>query len=168
MGKLAAWLLLSGTLACSRSSAPAPASTSSPVVSTGIVDAGSEAAAPAPDAAFAMDPFVDSLMPVPRAELERFAREAAAIPRGKLQKPPPPDAKRDDAVRAQFGKECTLERTCGSLWGVNCQAEVDGPYYYVLPRPERLEIITTCGGACMGGRCTNCPPKKEGWTCPVY
>lgn len=81
---------------------------------------------------------------------------------------PAPDAERDAAIKARFGQECRLERTCGPLWGVDCDAAADGPYYYVRVKPTALEVITTCGGACMGGRCTNCPPKNEGWTCPTY
>jgi hypothetical protein len=47
--------------------------------------------------------------------------------------------------------------------GVDCKAAVDGPYYYV--RRESLEVVSTCGGACMRG-CTNCPPSD--WTCATY
>lgn len=90
------------------------------------------------------------------------------MPAGKLVLNPPADPDREDAIHKRFGNECRLERTCGPLWGVDCHAASDGPYYYVRPRPDRLEEITVCGGACMGGRCTNCPPKKEGWTCAVY
>lgn len=157
-------------LGCSRSSTPAPAPTPHPTPPSVPVDA-----APAPSASASAAPGASASAsldlgssPVPKAELERFAREADALPRGQMQKPPPPDPTRDEAIRKVFGDECVLERTCGSLWGVNCRAEVDGPYYYVHPRPTHLETITTCGGACMGGRCKNCPPKNEGWTCAVY
>ena len=102
------------------------------------------------------------------ALLERLAREADAIPAGKLVTKPPPDAERDKAIHERFGSRCRLERTCGPLWGIDCDAAVDGPYEYVKLYKDHLEVITTCGGACMGGRCTNCPPKKEGWTCPTY
>jgi len=71
----------------------------------------------------------------------------------------------DDArVRERFGGRCRLERRCGALLGVDCEAAVDGPYYYV--KADSLAIVSTCGGACMGGRCTNCPPKE--WTCATY
>lgn len=100
--------------------------------------------------------------------LQRLAREADAIPMGELRHPPAPDAERDAMVHGRFGNRCRLERTCGPLWGVDCEAAVDGPYYYVRVRPDRLETISTCGGACQGGRCTSCPPKAEGWTCAVY
>lgn len=106
--------------------------------------------------------------PIAKALLERLAREAAAIPNGQLRKSPPRDAERDRAIKAQFGDRCRLERTCGPLWGIDCQAAVDGPYYYVRPRADGWIRITVCGGACMGGRCTNCPPKNEGWTCETY
>lgn len=135
----------------------------STVDSTPVVDAGTRP--------IATPPPLDVLSPmgaVPKAELERFAREAERLPPGTMQRPPPPDPIRDEAIRARFGSECVLERTCGPLWGINCRAEVDGPYFYVRPRPDRLEEITTCGGACMGGRCTKCPPKEDGWTCPVF
>lgn len=132
-------------------------------------DAGSTAPKPAPLDLDGGEWLKGSGLPfVERSELERFVREAAAVPRGKLVKPPPEDAQRDAAIREVFGRDCQLERQCGPLWGINCRAEVDGPYYYVRPRPERLEEIATCGGACRGGQCTNCPPKKQGWTCPVY
>lgn len=98
----------------------------------------------------------------------RLAREANAIPKGKLVLSPPADEERDVAIRARFGSECSLERTCGPLWGIDCHAATDGPYYYVRPTDRALVELTVCGGACMGGRCTNCPPKNEGWTCKTY
>ncbi len=61
---------------------------------------------------------------------------------------------------SRYGSDCKIAATCGDLVGVNCRAEVDGPYYYV--RKGSGEIVSTCGGACMTG-CTNCPPKE--WTC---
>ena len=67
-------------------------------------------------------------------------------------------------VKERFGADCRLERSCGDLVGVDCKSAVDGPYYYA--RRSDLEKVATCGGACMGGRCTDCPPKA--WTCPVY
>lgn len=67
-------------------------------------------------------------------------------------------------IKAKFGSECRFERACGNLWGIDCHAATDGPYYYA--KPGSLEQVSVCGGACMGGRCTNCPPKE--WTCATY
>jgi hypothetical protein len=103
-----------------------------------------------------------------RALAERLAREASSIPAGELRTSPRADPERDAAIRARYGQECRLERTCGPLWGVDCGAAADGPYYYVRPSPDGLHELATCGGACMGGRCTDCPPKSDGWTCAVY
>ncbi len=75
-----------------------------------------------------------------------------------------PDAARDARIKARFGSRCRFERACGALWGIDCNAAADGPYYYVVPAD--LEPVSTCGGACMGGHCTNCPPHE--WTCPTY
>jgi hypothetical protein len=108
------------------------------------------------------------LEPWPPALLARLARAAEAIPNGEIHVGPPADDERDRAIRARFGERCRLERTCGPLWGVDCEAAVDGPYYYLRVRADRLEELATCGGACMGGRCTNCPPSAEGWTCKTY
>lgn len=69
-----------------------------------------------------------------------------------------------EKIRRQFGEKCRYERACGDLIGIDCEAAVDGPYYYV--RRESLEIVSRCGGYCMSGTCTDCPPK--GWTCPTY
>ena len=83
--------------------------------------------------------------------------------------PPVPDAAAADPelaarVRARFGDGCRLERVCGDLAGVDCNAAADGPYYYV--RSRDLELLSTCGGACMAGKCTECPPPA--WTCSTY
>ena len=145
---------------CSRPS-PVPVEPVVPVASSAPV----ASAAPVFDAAI---PPLDLGLGFPPALLERLAKEADAQPAGKLVLKPPPDAERDDAIKKRWGKNCRLERTCGPLWGIDCDAAVDGPYEYVRVRKDRLEQITTCGGACMGGRCTNCPPKKEGWTCATY
>lgn len=67
-------------------------------------------------------------------------------------------------IKSKFGAQCRFERACGNLWGIDCQAAVDGPYYYV--KAGSLEEVAGCGGMCMGGRCTNCPPKE--WTCATY
>ena len=59
---------------------------------------------------------------------------------------------------------CHIERTCGELVGVDCDSAIDGPYYYVNSKSNA--IVGYCGGYCMGGDCTNCPPKE--WTCKTY
>jgi hypothetical protein len=69
-----------------------------------------------------------------------------------------------EKIKRQFGEKCRLERTCGDLLGIDCDAAVDGPYYYV--RRDSLEVVSRCGGYCMSGTCTDCPPKA--WTCPTY
>ena len=102
------------------------------------------------------------------ALLARLAREADARPAGSWDAHPAPDAARDEAIRNAYGQSCKLQSTCGPIWGVDCGAAVDGPYYYLRPRADHLEQLATCGGACMGGRCTNCPPTKDGWTCNAY
>lgn len=139
-----------------------------PYVQTSSVDA--SVPPPAFDAAPALDMTGLDLVgaTTPRALLARLAREGDAIPKGRSNTKPAPDAERDQAIRARFGPRCRLERTCGPLWGVDCEAAADGPYYYVRPTVDGLVEITVCGGACMGGRCTNCPPKNEGWTCTTY
>lgn len=68
-----------------------------------------------------------------------------------------------DAVAQAFGDGCWLERTCGDMRGVDCGAASDGFYYYVS---ATMEVVSTCGGACMTGACDNCPP--DGWVCPMY
>lgn len=67
-------------------------------------------------------------------------------------------------VRDQFGERCQLERVCGDLAGINCDSEVDGPYDYV--ESDTLDLVSECGGACMGAPCSDCPP--DDWTCKVY
>ena len=81
-----------------------------------------------------------------------------------LSAQPPPDPALAARVQDKFGERCKLERSCGELLGVDCGAAVDGPYYYV--QKSDLKTVATCGGACMGGRCTDCPPKA--WTCATY
>ena len=68
------------------------------------------------------------------------------------------------AIEKKYGSSCRFERACGALWGIDCHSAADGPYYYV--KAQTLEQVSVCGGACMGGRCTNCPPKE--WTCATY
>jgi hypothetical protein len=77
---------------------------------------------------------------------------------------PKVDAKLAARIKKTFGERCRLERTCGDLLGIDCDAAVDGPYYYV--KPGSLEKVSTCGGACMGGKCVNCPPAE--WDCATY
>jgi hypothetical protein len=64
----------------------------------------------------------------------------------------------------KYGNNCRIERTCGDMIGIDCQSNLDGPYYYIDGNSGN--IISTCGGACMGGTCTNCPPT--GWNCETY
>ena len=164
-------LALAALIGCRTSDSPAPL----PVVPAPLPSSSASIATVVPDAAPDVVPLLDDDLggalgfarPSP-ALLERLNREWNAIPKGKLDLHPKPDRERDDFIKQRFGQDCSLERTCGPLWGVDCHAAIDGPYYYVQIRPDRIEAITTCGGACMSNRCTNCPPKKEGWTCPVY
>lgn len=79
------------------------------------------------------------------------------------QPQPPADPALAARVKERFGERCRPERSCGELLGVDCDAAVDGPYYYV--QKTDLKLVSTCGGACMRG-CTDCPPKA--WTCPTY
>lgn len=58
---------------------------------------------------------------------------------------------------------CKIQAYCGDLVGVNCKAEIDGPYFYI--KKDTGKIVSTCGGYCRGG-CTNCPPKE--WTCETH
>lgn len=68
----------------------------------------------------------------------------------------------DARIKEKHGQSCSFARACGDdLLGIDCNAAADGPYYYV--RRDDLEIIAKCGGHCMTGKCTNCPPKE--WTC---
>lgn len=65
---------------------------------------------------------------------------------------------------AAYGPSCgEIVGTCNNLVAINCQAEVDGPFYYV--NADSGEIIGRCGGECLrpGGCPTPCPPKE--WTC---
>lgn len=66
-------------------------------------------------------------------------------------------------VKQRFGDTCRPERRCGGMLGIDCDAAVDGPYYYV--EHADLKVVSTCGGACMRG-CTDCPPKA--WACKTY
>lgn len=55
---------------------------------------------------------------------------------------------------------CQFVQECGDLLLVDCDSAADGPAYYV--NQKTVEILATCGGACMKG-CTGCPPKE--WKC---
>jgi hypothetical protein len=72
-----------------------------------------------------------------------------------------PQGTEEQRIKEAFGEACKAEKTCGALLGIDCNAAVDGPYYYV--KAGTLEVVARCGGFCMGGGCTNCPPKE--WTC---
>lgn len=67
-----------------------------------------------------------------------------------------------------LGPNCNFAGSCGNLVGINCKAEVDGPFYYVNKNTGK--IVEYCGGYCMGGNhlkyCRHCPPKE--WTCKTY
>jgi hypothetical protein len=78
--------------------------------------------------------------------------------------PPPVDGALAAEVHKKFGGRCRLERSCGELLGIDCNAAVDGPYFYA--QKSDLKIVSTCGGACMSGGCTQCPPAE--WTCETY
>ena len=90
--------------------------------------------------------------------------QATISQRGPQAAPSESEAERDQRIRQHFGEHCRFERACAGLWGIDCDAAIDGPYYYVEPR--LLEGVSRCGGYCMGGRCEDCPPRA--WTCPVY
>ena len=61
-----------------------------------------------------------------------------------------------------LGLSCEVERTCNGIIGVDCNSDVDGPYYYIDEKTG--QIISKCGGYCEVG-CTNCPPKE--WSCEM-
>ena len=62
-----------------------------------------------------------------------------------------------------YGPLCgEISGICNGIVAINCQAEVDGPFYYVDGRTG--DIISTCGGECLFGSCEGmCPPPA--WTC---
>ena len=66
-----------------------------------------------------------------------------------------------------LAEHCRIDKSCGDLVGLNCLADIDGPYYYVNRKSGA--IVGYCGGYCLGGakgKCKNCPPKE--WTCELY
>ena len=106
--------------------------------------------------------------PAPADEPENDAGGFASPELGEPSpEPEVPAAMKDPAliarVKQRFGDSCRPERSCGGLLGVDCNAAVDGPYYYV--EHADLKVVSTCGGACMRG-CTDCPPKA--WACATY
>lgn len=60
---------------------------------------------------------------------------------------------------------CDPPLYCGPIGYMDCHSGADGPAYYF--RRDSGEIISYCGGYCMGGpegRCAReCPPPQ--WTC---
>ena len=102
--------------------------------------------------------------PEPADEGGDFAHPKNVDPPPPTPAQPPPDPALAARVKEKFGERCKLERSCGDLLGVDCGAALDGPYYYA--QRSDLKTVSTCGGACMGGRCTDCPPKA--WTCATY
>ncbi len=135
---------------------------SAPPAQSGPIDA-EQTPAPAP-----VEPTAAPIEPIEPAEQERddggFADPKIAEETAPAATPP---AMNDPAliarVKQRFGADCRPERSCGGLLGVDCQAAVDGPYYYV--EQADLKVVSTCGGACQRG-CTDCPPRA--WTCATY
>lgn len=107
----------------------------------------------------------DPTAPGPEPEGGGFASPPDPEPSGKTQHSTEVTPELAAQIRRTFGERCRFERACGpELIGVDCDAAVDGPYYYV--RRGSLEVVSRCGGFCMSGTCTDCPPK--GWTCATY
>lgn len=79
--------------------------------------------------------------------------------------PPWEDKDAAAAFKTTIGEQCRVERVCNGVVGVDCHSAADGPYYYY--DRASLKELAVCGGACMGGRCTNCPPKQMAG-CPTY
>lgn len=134
---------------CNSPSAPPPSQTPAP---SDPVSAPDPAPAPAPEP----DPDADG----------NFVPPADPPPAAAPADPPlsAEDAELDQRIKKKFGNQCRFERRCGEMVGADCNAAADGPYYYL--QAKTLEKVSTCGGACMMGNCTNCPPK--GWNCPSY
>lgn len=61
----------------------------------------------------------------------------------------------------KYGDACVYQQSCGNLAAIDCNSAADGPLYYVNKTTK--EIVAKCGGFCMAGGCTHCPPKE--WTC---
>lgn len=145
-----AWLAVGGLTACNAPAAPPASQAPAPAETPRAPEAQptkppAESPSEEPEASF-----VPSQAPSqPAAEDKPLSAEEQAL---------------DARIKQQFGSHCRYERTCGDMVGADCNAAADGPYYYV--DKKTLKKISTCGGACMGGRCTNCPPK--GWKCAAY
>ena len=110
-----------------------------------------------------------SLVIAPLATSPASAEPTTSAPPAATSAPAPatsaaPTAALAAKITSTFGDSCHFERACGKLLGIDCDAAADGPYYYV--KADTLEKVASCGGYCMGGRCTNCPPKE--WTCATY
>lgn len=68
----------------------------------------------------------------------------------------------------KYGQSCEVARICDSVIGINCNSEIDGPYYYV--NKNSGEILSKCGGYCLTADqeqikiCqTKCPAEE--WNC---
>ncbi|MCB9704290.1 MAG: hypothetical protein H6711_20550 [Myxococcales bacterium] len=140
---------------------PLPASISALAAGLGLALALTSACSnTTPDAPSAKPP--ESTPPPASEEGVSFASPPVA--ESPEEEPPAADPALDARIKELHGDSCRYERSCGDLVGIDCNAAVDGPYYYA--RRDTLEIVARCGGACMGGQCTNCPPAE--WTCATY
>ncbi len=54
-----------------------------------------------------------------------------------------PEEARVAAIRARFGNSCRLARECAGMWGIDCDAALGGPFYYV--EAQTLEVVARCG-----------------------
>jgi hypothetical protein len=72
-----------------------------------------------------------------------------------------PPAVQKLAVHLRLPDDCKFVQECGEMVLVDCNSAADGPAYYIDQKSGT--ILSTCGGACMGGHCTKCPPP--GWSC---
>ncbi len=133
------------TTASTPASTPAASTPGTPTAST----TASTASKPTPDEPDEPASFAD-----PKTAAEE---QPPATPR------PPVEPALAARISKRFGERCTLARSCGDLLGIDCQSAVDGPYYYA--QRTDLKTVATCGGACRGRPCPDCPPKA--WTCPA-
>lgn len=97
----------------------------------------------------------------PRVAQQRASADPVASVTPSSSAPVSPEEARVAAIKARFGNSCRLARECAGMWGIDCDAAVDGPFYYV--EAQTLKVVAQCGGYCVGGRCTECPPRT--WTC---
>lgn len=63
-----------------------------------------------------------------------------------------------ERIERHFGGICRFKASCGELVAVDCGSVTDGPLYFA--RRDSLEIVSRCGGYCMNGPCTDCPPEE--------